>query len=236
MRRFLSFIALLLLMVWSVGHFRARGDTPWTQRGNGLESRTFSWRGVQVTAFRASPARVEVASGATLDVSDWRRKKRARVAINGGYFDEAGRPLGLRVSAGKRSSRLRSANWGVFWIQTGRAHLAHTRDFPATTRASQAMQCGPRLVVNGKATDLKPQWSRRSGIGIDRRGRVVLAVADGQLALEDWAQVFASNDGLGCRDALNLDGGPSTQISYSASKMRGEIAGGWPVPDAIVIR
>lgn len=236
MRRFLSVLGLAALFCWSVSHFRARGDVPWTRLGNGLEGRTFSWRGAEVHAFRALPSKIEIGTGALLDAPDWLRKERARVAINGGYFDEHSQPLGLRVSEGVKTSRLRPADWGVFWIRDGKAHIAHTRDYPAKIRPDEAIQCGPRLVVAGQSTDLKPQWNRRSGLGIDRRGRVVLAIAEGQLSLEDWAQVFASNDGLGCRDALNLDGGPSTQLAYATAKQHGKVLGGWPVPDAIVIR
>lgn len=236
MRRFLSLLGLVALLGWSVSHFRARGDVPWTQLGNGLESRTFTWRGVEVHAFRALPSKIEVGTGALLDAPDWLRKERVRVAINGGYFDEHGKPLGLRVSKRTKSTRLRRADWGVFWIRKNRARIAHTRDYPSNIIPTEAIQCGPRLVVAGQTTDLKPQWSRRTGIGIDRHGRVVLAVSDGQLSLSDWAQVFASNDGLGCRDALNLDGGGSTQLAYSTAKRKGQVNGSWPVPDAIVIR
>jgi uncharacterized protein YigE (DUF2233 family) len=130
---------------------------------------------------------------------------------------------------------LRRANWGVFWIAKGAAHISHTRDFDENKAVSQAMQCGPRLVVGGKVTDLKPQWSQRSGVGIDRRGRVVLAISSGPLALSDWAQfLFPARARL--PDALNLDGGPSTQIAYNTPTFRGKLLGGWPVPDALVIR
>lgn len=235
-RWFYCFCGLFLLLWWSAGYFRGRGETPWTRLENGLETRLVRWRGVKVRAFRAAPSRVEVAGGATLDARDWLRKTRARVAVNGGYFDEHGKPLGLRVSNQIRTSPLRRADWGVFWIAQGVAHISHTRDFDARQSVAQAMQCGPRLVVNGKATDLKPQWSQRTGVGVDERGRVVLAVSDGPLALSDWAQVFASPRALNCRDALNLDGGPSTQIAYSTLKFKGKLLGGWPVPDALVMR
>ncbi|HEX9997740.1 MAG TPA: phosphodiester glycosidase family protein [Abditibacterium sp.] len=236
MRRFFVFCGLLAIVWWSIGAFRARGNTPWARLDSGIERRTFLWHGVQVHAFRADASRVFLGIGETLDARDWLKFKRARVAINGGYFDEKGKPLGLRVSQKRKKVALREANWGVFWIRKGRARIAHTRDFSTKHKTDEAIQCGPRLVVAGRATDLKPQWSRRSGIGIDNRGRVVLAVADGPLSLQDWAGAFASNDGLGCRDALNLDGGPSTQMAFQTSNKRGQVDGGWPVPDAILIR
>ncbi len=236
MRWLLGCCAIFLLLWWSVGHFRARGAAPWTRLENGLETRLVSWRGVKVRAFRGAPSRVEVMSGATLDARDWLRKTGARVAINGGYFDAHGEPLGLRVHQGRKTSSLRRVDWGVFSIEAGRARIRHTRDFSSRTRPQEAIQCGPRLVVNGQTTDLKPQWDRRTGIGIDTRGRVVLAISDGPLSLADWANVFASSAGLECRDALNLDGGGSTQIAYSTPSFKGKLLGSWPVPDAIVMR
>jgi uncharacterized protein YigE (DUF2233 family) len=174
-----------------------------------------------------------------LEAPAWLRREKARVAINGGYFDGRGHSMGLRVSRKFQSSDLRRADWGVFWVKNGRAQITHTRDFKTKIRPEEALQCGPRLVVKGKITDLKPQSSRRSGVGIDARGRVVLAVADGALSLTDWAQVWASNDGLSCRDALNLDGGPSSQLASDAKNRHQsdeDVTGGWPVPDALVIR
>ncbi len=239
MRRFLGVCGAIGVIFWITNALRARGDGPWQNRGGGLESRVFSWHGARVHAFRSKAARVEVASGAYLEAPGWLRRKKARVAINGGYFDGSGHSMGLRVSQKKQSSPLRRADWGVFWVKNGRAHLSHTRDFDAKTRPEEALQCGPRLVVKGKITDLKPQMSRRSGVGIDARGRVVLAVADGALSLADWAQVWSAKDGLSCRDALNLDGGPSSQLAFENKNRRissENVPGGWPVPDALVIR
>jgi uncharacterized protein YigE (DUF2233 family) len=236
MRRFLSLCGLLAIGWWSVGAIRARGDVSWSPAGKGIESRTFSWGGARIHAFRAAPSQIKLASGDYLDASQWLKRAKAHVVINGGYFDGSGHAMGLRVSEGKRTMRLRRADWGVFWIKNGRARIAHTRDYDTSTKPDEAIQCGPRLVVAGKTTDLKPQWDRRTGLGIDRRGRVVLAVAEGQISLDDWAKAFAAPNGLGCRDALNLDGGGSTQIAYSCGSQKGSISGSWPIPDAVVIR
>ncbi len=236
MRRFLGFCGALGILFWMANAFRARGESGWKNRGQGLESRVFSFRGARIHAFRAPASRLRVATGAYLDAPGWLKQEKARVAINGGYFDGSGHPMGLRVNQKKRISPLRRADWGVFWVENGRAHIDHTRDYDAKFRPDEAVQCGPRLVVNGKTTDLKPQSSRRSGVGIDARGRVVVAVADDALSLRDWAQVWSQSDGLACRDALNLDGGPSTQLAFRAKNGAETVSGGWPVPDALVIR
>ncbi len=236
MRRFLGLCGALAVIFWMTKALRARGGEAWKSRGAGLESRVFEWQGVQIHAFRAPASRIDVATGDYLEAPQWRARKKARVAINGGYFDGNGHSMGLRVSQKRQTSPLRRADWGVFWIQKGRARINHTRDYPSKIRPDEALQCGPRLVVAGRVTDLLPQSSRRSGVGIDARGRVVLAVADGPLSLEAWAQAWAKSDGLGCRDALNLDGGPSSQLAFVGKNGAEDVAGGWPVPDALVIR
>lgn len=239
MRRFLIFTALAALIILGFRSFGARADGGWQQLENGIEVRTISRRSglstQTITAVRARANRVHVGSGSILRAPDWVKNRGAIAAINGGYFDDNTKAIGLRIADGKRTNNFYPrANWGVFTIRDGQAAITHTRDYKGSPTTQQAMQCGPRLVVNGKVTDLKPQWARRSGIGIQANGDVVLAVSDGSMVFEDWAKVWA--DDLGCRDALNLDGGPSTQLTVAAAKNPVNVRGGWPVPDAILIR
>lgn len=241
MRRFLTFIALASLAVWGLVQFRARGDEGWRKLDNGLELRVLERRAgistVTITAVRAPAARVHIGTQKLWRAPEWADKTGALAAINGGYFDNNSRPLGLRIADGKRTNAIYSrANWGVFYLRDGRAQITHTRDYKPSPRTQQALQCGPRLVVNGKPTDLKPQWARRSGVGVDAQGRVVLAVCDGALSFDDWAALWASADGMGCRDALNLDGGPSTQLSVKSQTKPIEVRGGWPIPDVVLVK
>lgn len=195
---------------------------------------------VTVSALRCAPERVHIASGKLLTASEWRRKMSAVAATNGGYFDPEGRSLGLRITENKRVNDLHPADWGVFFVEGKTARIVHTRDYKdlrdkgRTHRVLEAIQCGPRLVVAGKLTKLKPQWARRTALGIDRSGRVVLAVADGELSFRGWQNVWRDN--LNCPNALNLDGGGSTQLSIKTEKTAREIGGSWPVPDAVCIR
>ena len=190
---------------------------------------------MSVHAFRAPAPSFRVAGNDYLSADKWLIKTRARVVVNGGYFDGSGHPMGLRAGKNTPNLKLRRADWGVFWVKNGVAHLSHTREFSPALAPDEAIQCGPRLVVKGQVTKLKPQWARRTGVGIDREGRVVLAVSDGELSLDEWAGLWASPAGLSCTDALNMDGGPSTQLA-----VRGEddlsIEGGWPVPDVLAFK
>jgi uncharacterized protein YigE (DUF2233 family) len=191
---------------------------------------------VPIYAFRAAPSHIHIAGGDLLTAEQWQRNTGAHVVVNGGYFDRDNIPLGLRVMDGKKVSSLRQADWGVFYIRNGKAAIAHTRDYKGARTTREAIQCGPRLVVNGKTTDLKPQWGRRTALGIDRAGRVVVAIAYGEITLDSWAQQWASRSGLDCPNALNLDGGGSTQLEVQTREQKLSLNGLWPVPDAITIR
>ena len=151
----------------------------------------------------------------------------------------------MRVCDGEKKSSLHPADWGVFFISENRsgvlrAHILHTREFKREYSRlegiTQAMQCGPRLVVHGKTTDLKPQTARRTGLGIQSDGKIVVAVSDGALSFDEWAKLWQSENGLHCPDALNLDGGGSTQLSLQTDKKSLSVSGAWPIPDVVVIR
>ena len=212
----------------------------WTEVAPGVQMRRLRAQdegsAVPVVALRSSPTRLRIGTGSRLDAGGWRRLMAAIAAVNGGFFDPEGHSLGLRVAKGKRISRLRQADWGVFFVRDRRAQIVHTRDFTSRRGVTEAVQCGPRLVVNGSPVHLKAQWARRTGIGVQRDGRVVIAIADGPLSFRGWASLWAAKNGLNCRDALNLDGGGSTQLSLQTPKHTLHISGHVPVPDAVVIK
>ncbi len=159
-------------------------------------------------------------------------KHAAVAAVNGGYFDRDGTPLGLLVHQGRTERPLRPVDWGIFWVRDKRARIRHTREgLPAGM--DEAIQCGPRLVIDGDIPNFYPDISARSGIGIDSGGRIVLAVTEqGELTLRQFALALKT---FGCPDALNLDGGPSTQMFLSAGKTRLDIPGGYGVPNALLL-
>ena len=161
----------------------------------------------------------------------------AVAVVNGGFFDEHYRPLGLLVCDGVERNPLRRADWGVFFLVGKRPRVVHTRDYEPGAAVEQAIQAGPRLVVDGRPLALKPQTARRSMVGIDATGRVYLAVSiAGAPLLSDLAELLArgtDDGGLGLSYALNLDGGPSTQLFASLRDFTVDEPGGWAVPSAI---
>jgi len=157
---------------------------------------------------------------------------RAVGAINGGYFDTDGTPLGLLIHRCRTLRPLRPVDWGIFIVRNGKAEIRHTRDgVPAGTE--EAIQCGPRLVIGGDVPSFYPEISARSGIGIDHEGRVILAAtSQGDLSLRQFALALKA---FGCVDAMNLDGGPSTQLFFKAGKTLLDIPGGYGIPTALLL-
>jgi hypothetical protein len=64
----------------------------------------------------------------------------------------------------------------------------------------------------------------------------VLCVSAMLLAVSSAGMSPVSEEpGLGCWDALNLDGGPSTQLVVKLPAMALSRPGGWGVPNALVV-
>lgn len=159
----------------------------------------------------------------------------AVLAINGGFFDTAGASLGLRIAGGKIVQGLRPrVDWGVLLLREGTATIVHSKDYVADPRNLGAIQVGPRLVVEGRVTSLKPQSARRTAVAVDRGGTfLTVAVTRARLDARLLAERLAA---LGAWSALMLDGGPSTQLSFAAGSTSIEIPGGYGVPDLLLLR
>jgi uncharacterized protein YigE (DUF2233 family) len=165
------------------------------------------------------------------------KKAQALAAINGGFFTPEYRPLGLLIVDGKEVNPLRRADWGVFLIQENRPRIIHTNEFQNDRNISQAMQVGPRLVVNGRELQMKRQAARRSALGVTMKYQLILlSTDDTDVYAQDLARIFhlpESQGGLECRDAMVLDGGPSAQMYAEYKDLKIDIPGGWGVPNGI---
>jgi uncharacterized protein YigE (DUF2233 family) len=145
-------------------------------------------------------------------------------ATNAGMFDPALKPVGLYIEEGKElvraSTRSGFGNFhmkpnGVFYVAGNAAGIletgAYLKERPA---ADLATQSGPMLVINGrlhprfdaKSTSLKP----RNGVGIRDAHTVMFAISEGEVSFAAFARLF--KEGLGCNNALFLDGGTASNL------------------------
>lgn len=144
------------------------------------------------------------------------RRSGALAGINGSFFFENLEPMGLLISEGVQSHSLRKVDWGVFSVTySGRADLVHTREWKKQKEIAFAIQTGPRLVVDEQPLTFRDNYARRSALCILAPTSVVIVGTSNAVRMRDLA-VFLSkpkkDGGLGCIQALNLDGGSSTHF------------------------
>jgi uncharacterized protein YigE (DUF2233 family) len=172
-----------------------------------------------------------------MEIKSLARRAQALAAINGGFFLPDHRPLGILIVDGRQANPLRKADWGIFLIQDNRPRIIHTSEFQNEANITQAIQVGPRLVVEGKEKIMKKQAARRSALGITRNQQVILLnTEDTEAYFQDVARIFrlpASEGGLDCLDALALDGGGSAQMYAEYKSLSIDIPGQWAVPNGI---
>ncbi len=201
-----------------------------------------------VHAFRIDPARyrfdIALAKDyglAAASVRELGERAHAIVAINGGFFSPENLSLGLRVQNGRVRTPLKGTSWwGVFSIANHRAQIFAQRDYRPNPATTMAVQAGPRLVVGGAVPTLKGGLAERSGLGITRTGQIIIAATEyAPLTTTAFAELFRKADrdgGFGCPDALNLDGGRSTQIYARLGQFRINVPNLSLVTDAVVVK
>jgi Phosphodiester glycosidase len=160
----------------------------------------------------------------------------AVVAVNASFFDTEGRAMGLAVDEGRVMAGGKRRSWGALVIDDSRARIVLGAEIEAGHAHRLVVQGLPRLVVGGNIQPLKPQIAERTAVCA--RGSVVTFVVSTRAEATAFARFLADppdRGGLGCRDALNLDGGPSTQLVVKLPTLALSVPGGWGVPNALVV-
>ncbi len=208
----------------------------WKEIDRGL----FYTQTAQIHVFKIDPEkfRLSVATAGDLrqqstTVKTLAKKTKAVLAINGGFFSPENKSLGLLMRDGKTINPLHPTPWwGVFYIMDQKPMIVPPYAFRKNSKMEIALQVGPRLVVNGKISKFKPSLARRSGVGIQPEGTVIIAASEKELPMESFAAFLK---GLGCMDALNLDGGGSTQLYIDRNGFKLNIEGPSPITNAITV-
>lgn len=143
--------------------------------------------------------------------------RRRVVATNAGIFHPGHRPAGLHVEDGEIVTPLDLGDGGgnfylkpngVFHVDRDGAHVVDAARWRPTDGLRLATQSGPALLIDGALHPrLKPDSTSlklRSAVCPSDPHTVHLVLSEGLVRFYDLA-VFL-RDGLGCRDALYLDG------------------------------
>jgi uncharacterized protein YigE (DUF2233 family) len=169
-------------------------------------------------------------------------KSGALAAINGNYFDERGRPLAYLKITDKEINRTVSKHplyTGFFAILDGHPTVLHRDEF-FPPQASEALQAGPLLLSRGAPVETLAglsRYARRTVLGTDKEGRIVIAVTDavlGGLSFAELQELFSNAKWqIDTLELLNLDGGGSAQLYFKSGKLEESVAGTSEVPVAI---
>lgn len=157
-------------------------------------------------------------------------EKTLAFAMNGGMYGDDFLPIGLYIENGKEvtpantetvtGSPAEIPNFykkpnGVFYVGDDEAGVLETERFlNVRPETSFATQSGPMLVIDGDihpafivdSTDRKP----RNGVGASSPTEVHFVITEGRVNFYDFARFF--RDGLGCDNALFLDGGSAPAL------------------------
>ena len=170
-------------------------------------------------------------------INEFARHSKALLTFNGGFFDQKYRPLGLRIGQNTEKNPLKRISWwGIFYIKNQKAYLTNIRHFRPDQQIDFALQSGPRLIINGKIPSLKAGVAERSALGITEEGKVIVLVTDNTpMSTTTLAKTLKSVP-LNCTEALNLDGGSSTQLNANIDAFQLNVHGLSNVSDAVVIK
>ncbi|VEG90578.1 Exopolysaccharide biosynthesis protein related to N-acetylglucosamine-1-phosphodiester alpha-N-acetylglucosaminidase [Legionella spiritensis] len=170
-------------------------------------------------------------------VDEYAQFSHALIAINGGFFDDRFHSLGLRIKNNRQLSPFKPISWwGIFYIKDGKAYLASAREFQRNPQINFAIQSGPRLLVDGHIPPLKAGRAERTALGITKDGDIVILVTDhAAMSTTELAQLMKAPP-LNCVDALNLDGGNSTQLYAQFNNFHLNVHGLSKVSDAIIVQ
>lgn len=181
------------------------------------------------------PAKKLEAKNASVD--QFAQYSNALISINGGFFDQDFNPLGLRISEGALLNSIKPISWwGVFYIKNNKPYIVSLKRFSFNKSIDFAIQSGPRLLVEGKAPSLKQGIADRSALGITADNKVIILVSTNAAMTTDELAHLLKSPPLYCINAINLDGGSSSQLYARIKSFQLNVRGFSNVSDAIVVK
>ncbi len=208
------------------------------------------WSGRMVVAsFTPGEHRVQVVPSerpAALDhIVAGARSAQPFAAIDGGFYDLEGAPMGLVRTEGRDVSPLRETGGsGVLVVEGARARIVHRDAYAPNDAITDAVQSVDRIVSEGRSlvsARASQRRAARSAVALDARGALHLVVAFDQRAIahEEDARITLGSEsgttgptlgqmaellarspedgGVGAVEALGLDGGFSTSMTVKSA-------------------
>ena len=190
-----------------------------------VDLRLSGGRHARAVVLRLDPAlvafRVHYSPDDPHTITGWRDTlPQAAVILNGSFFDETHRALGLLVSDGQVFGQSFVGFGGMFQVSASGVRVRSLVGEPYYSEALiQAVQAFPMLIEAGGV--LAPQGdgfdsrSRRTLIAQDWNGRILVAVIPNDLVSLADVQGWLITSDLDIYVALGLDGGKSSGLTVS---------------------
>lgn len=158
------------------------------------------------------------------------------LAVNAGFFDTQSKSMGLLVRDGSVLNPLRPVSWwGIFsYDKNSGARVDKLDDFQPKSSTEIAVQVGPRLIDDGHIMPLKKNDSQKTFIGITPDNQLIIGVTDmSAVDAADLANTLFKEFQL--KEALNFDGGGSTQLYAKIGRYEKEVFGVTSVANGVVV-
>lgn len=174
-------------------------------------------------------------------VTKFAQTKNALIVVNGGFFNSDYQSLGLRINRGHIVNPIKSISWwDIFVIEDDQPKIISTANYQQSDKVTFAIQAGPRLLIDGKIPKLKDKADLRSALCITPTNQIIIAVTEHlPLTTTQLANILRKSEtknGLNCKDALNLDGGHSSQLYVNVGTKKINVPNLSPVADVIIIK
>jgi uncharacterized protein YigE (DUF2233 family) len=170
-------------------------------------------------------------------IDEFAHYSKALLTINGGFFDHNHHPLGLRIGSQQQYNPLKNISWwGVFYIKNKIPYVSSLHQYKDKQHVDFAIQSGPRLLINGYIPSLKMGRAERSALGISPKGQVIILVTENAPMTTTALAELMHFPPLNCKDALNLDGGKSSQLHAHFHSLKLDVHGFSNVSDAIIVK
>lgn len=238
----------LLLLISMLLSFDAYSADKWQKLTAGIEYQDLEggiltpWSHIHVFRIDLTKNQLALVTAKTLAVKNastdqFAAQSNALLSINGGFFDHDFKPLGLRINNKKLENPLKRISWwGIFYVKDNKPYISNISRFNHDEDIDFAIQSGPRLLIKGKIPSLKKGVADRSALGITKDGKVIILVSTNAAMSTKELALLLKAPPLYCTDAINLDGGSSSQLYAHIDSFQLNVHGFSNVSDAIIVK
>ncbi|MGL5743496.1 MAG: phosphodiester glycosidase family protein [Legionella sp.] len=243
-----SYLFFIIFFLSVCAPLCAYSEGYWQKVHNGIEYQDLAggilapWTHIYVFRIDLQKNRIALVNAKKLGLKNasadqFAEHSKALLSINGGFFDHEFNPLGLRINNKNQQNPLKRISWwGIFYTKNNKASISSLKHFTQDGDIDLAIQSGPRLLIQRKIPSLKPGEADRTALGITEDGKIIILVSTNAAMSTNKLAHLLRSPPLSCVDAINLDGGSSSQLYAHIGSFLLNVHGYSNVSDAIIVK